>query len=413
MIWRPFTQEKTAAPAMGAISAKGAYIFSESGEKYIDMVSSWWVNLHGHANGEIAEAMGNQAKTLEHVIFAEFSHAPAELLVENLKTVLPKPLARFFFSDNGSTAVEIALKMAYQYFKNIGVKGRSSFLHLEGGYHGDTFGAMSVAGRNSKYHSTFSELFFDTIPIPVPEYYEGVEQILEREEQIIGELDENLRKIGDGVCALIVEPLVQGAAGMRLYRPEFLNKLVETVRRRGILVIFDEVMTGFYRTGKMFAMEYGAHVPDFLCLAKGITGGFMPLAMTVTTDKIYDAFLSDGKGKAFAHGHSYTANPIACAAANKSFEILSRAETLNNINTISACHGQASIGNVSKIRTLGTILAFDLASEDLAQSLAETLLHGGIFLRPLGKTIYLLPPYCVVKKELHMVYEAISNHLGN
>ncbi|MDR2778989.1 MAG: adenosylmethionine--8-amino-7-oxononanoate transaminase [Puniceicoccales bacterium] len=409
-MWRPFTQEKTAAPPIKIVRGEGVYLFSETGEKYVDMISSWWVNIHGHGNKEIAETIYAQAKTLEHVICTKFSHDPAETLVENLKKLLPPNLSKFFFSDNGSTSVEVALKMAYQYFRN-GMEKRNLFLCLEGGYHGDTFGAMSVAGKSSKYHSTFSELFFNAYPINVPENYEGVEDIEEQETRIIEEWEQKLLAIGNRVCAIIVEPLLQGAAGMKLYRPEFLEKLVHIVRRYGILVIFDEVMTGFYRTGKMFAMDYGNAMPDFICLSKGITGGFLPLGMTVTTEKVYDAFLSDDPGKTFTHGHSYTANPISCAAANKSLEILLRRKTFENIKMIEEFHRKAILKNVRRRRTIGTVSAFDINSSEQRNHLIESAFREGIFLRPLGNTIYFLPPYCIVEEDLDRAYGVVNKFL--
>ncbi|MDR0406468.1 MAG: adenosylmethionine--8-amino-7-oxononanoate transaminase [Holosporales bacterium] len=411
MIWRPFTQEKTTHPAIKVKKGEGAYLWAEDGEKYLDMISSWWVTIHGHAQQEIAHAIYHQACTLEHVIFAEFSHDPAETLVKNLKKNLPAHLCKFFFSDDGSTAVEVALKMAYQYFQNQGMKERKLFLSLEGGYHGDTFGAMSAAGKNSQYHATFSELFFNTASVEAPEFYTGVQAIEEKENRIIQELHEKLSEIGHTISALIVEPLIQGAAGMRLYRLEFLEALVKTVRQYGILVIFDEVMTGFYRTGKMFALDYTQIIPDFLCLSKGLTGGFLPLALTVTTKKVYEAFLSKDPQKAFLHGHSYTANPIACVAACKSLEILLRQETQQRIAEIAQFHKNSFVKNVHKRRTLGTISAFDVSSYEEAHSLANAALQNGILLRPLGNTLYLLPPYCVTDEELAKVYDVINKYL--
>jgi adenosylmethionine-8-amino-7-oxononanoate aminotransferase len=411
VIWRPFTQEKTAAPAIKIVRGEGVYLFSETGEKYMDMISSWWVNIHGHGNREIAEAIYSQAKTLEHVIFTKFSHDPAETLVENLKKLFPPSLSKFFFSDNGSTSVEVALKMAYQYFRNVGMERRNLFLCLEGGYHGDTFGAMSAAGKSSQYHGTFSELFSNSYPIDVPEYYEGVDGLEERETKVIEEWEQKLSEIGDRVCAIIVEPLLQGAVGMRLYRPEFLEKLVHAVRQHGILVIFDEVMTGFYRTGKMFAMDHTDIIPDFICLSKGITGGFLPLGVSVTTEKVYDAFLSDDPCKTFIHGHSYTANPISCAAANKSLEILLRRETVENIGMISEFHKKATLKNVHRRRILGTMSAFDVDSSTQRDYMVESAFKEGVFLRPLGNTIYFLPPYCITEEELDKAYAIVNKFL--
>ncbi|MDR2107281.1 MAG: adenosylmethionine--8-amino-7-oxononanoate transaminase [Holosporaceae bacterium] len=411
MIWRPFTQEKTAPPPIKITRGEGAFLFSEDGKKYLDAISSWFVNLHGHANPEIAEVIGNQAKTLEHVIFTRFTHEPARKLEKILQTIMPPSLNRYFFSDNGSTAVEVALKMAFQYFKNIGEKGRNIFLSPEGGYYGDTFGSMSVAGADSKYHGLFSELFFKTLTFEVPEYYENVGGIEEREEEILFELEKKLEISGDRICALIIEPLLQASFGMRVYRPEFLEKLVNKVRRYGIAVIFDEVLTGFGRTGKMFAANHTNVLPDFICLSKGLTGGFLPLALTVATEKIYNAFLSEDGAKTFLHGHSYTANPISCAAACKSLEILLRPETLCRIEEITEFHRRRSIPSASKRRSLGVMTAFDADSEDKAAHIVDEALKKGIFLRPLGKTLYLFPPYCIRDEDLERTYDVINESL--
>jgi len=408
MIWRPFTQEKNAPPSLKIVKGEGACLISEDGKRYVDMISSWFVNVHGHANLEIAEAVSHQAATLEHVIFTRFSHDPAEKLVEGLKQAVPSPLCRYFFSDNGSTAVEIALKLAYQYFKNTGEENRNIFLSLEGGYYGDTFGAMSVAGAGSKYHAVFSDLFFHTIMIDVPEYYDGVEDIEQKEDKIIKKLEKQLDELGDKICALIAEPLLQGSFGMRLYRPRFLERLVNKVREYGILVIFDEVLTGFYRTGKMFATNHLNVTPDIMCLSKGLTGGFLPLALTITTKKIYDAFLSDDVKKTFLHGHSYTANPIACAAACKSLEILLRKETIARIEAISQFHRDHEISNAVKRRSIGIVTAFDTESEAQADCIINRAWENGIFLRPLGKTVYIFPPYCVSDEELLKTYNVIN-----
>ncbi len=410
-IWRPFTQEQITEKAIKAVKADGLYIYTEDGRKFADMISSWWVNIHGHSNKEIAKAIADQAATLEHVIFTAFTHHPAEELVQKLKTVLPKTLSKFFFSDNGSTAVEVALKIAYQFFRNNGDYNRDLFMHLDGSYHGDTFGAMSVSGKHSKYHFNFSDLFFNTIAIPVPEFYEGVENIEAKEDEIIANLEIKLSEIGDNVCALIVEPLIQGACGMVVHRHEFLDRLVRLVKKFGILVIFDEVMTGFYRTGRFFAMDYCSEKPDIICISKALTGGFLPLSITVTTEEIYSAFLSDEFSKAFIHGHSYTGNSISCAAACKSFEILMRENTIKQIDEISKFMQSLKINGVKKRRTLGCMTAFDLESVELAKVLAHKLFDSGFLIRPLGKTIYLLPPYCTKVSELEECFNLIRTNI--
>ncbi|MDR1907643.1 MAG: adenosylmethionine--8-amino-7-oxononanoate transaminase [Holosporales bacterium] len=402
-IWRPFTQEKTASPSVKISRGSGAHLFAEDGRQYIDMISSWWVNILGHANKEIADAIYKQACILEHVIFAGFSHAPAEELCDKLAGFLPKQLRRFFFSDDGSTAVEVALKMAYQYFKNQGISGRNIYINLEGAYHGDTIGAMSAAGNDSQYHSTFSEFFFKTFTVSFP-------NTIEEEEASLEKLKCFLDARAEHVCALIVEPLVQGAAGMKMYRAEFLEKIVDEVRKYGILVIFDEVMTGFFRTGTMFAMDQTGVIPDLICLSKGITGGFLPLALTIATDSVYEAFYSDDWKKAFIHGHSYTANPIACAAAIKSLEILHRAETQSQILNIAKTHRDClaeGLPNVTSKRTLGTIAAFEFESSQQANDVSAHMFRNGVIVRPLQNTMYFIPPYCISVDDLQYAYSLI------
>lgn len=412
-IWRPFTQEKIVPHAIKVVKGDGLYLYAENGKKYADMISSWWVNIHGHANKEIAEAISKQAATLEQVIFTAFSHQPAEEIAAKLKSVLPNSLNKFFFSDNGSTAVEVALKMAYQFFKNNGETNRKIYMHLEGSYHGDTYGAMSVSGQKSMYHFNFSDFFFDTISIKVPEFHEETQNIEQTEDDIIKGVEKTLEQRGHEVCALIVEPLLQAAKGMVVYRLEFLERLIATVRKFDVLIIFDEVMTGFYRTGRFFAMDYLKHEkPDLLCISKALTGGFLPLSITVATEQIYNAFLSDDFSKAFIHGHSYTGNPIACAAACKSFDILMREETIRNIKAIEGFHKCTKLRNVHNRRSLGVMTAFDMTSVEEAKEIADQLFEKGIFIRPLGKTVYLLPPYCISIDELDWVYREISHVLS-
>ena len=411
MIWRPFTQEKTAEKPIKIIKGDGIWLYDENGKRYADMISSWWVTAHGHGNKEIAAAIAQQASTLEQVILTAFTHSPAETLVERLQTVLPPTLKHFFFSDNGSTAVEVALKTAYQYFKNRGDTERKKYLCLEGAYHGDTYGAMSVSGKNSMYHFNFAEFFFDTLTIPIPETYEGVEALEVSEAQILENLEKQLQTEGSSFCALVVEPLIQGARGMVMYRPQFLEKLVKLVRKFGILVIFDEVFTGFYRTGRFFAMDHVSEKPDIACLSKALTGGFLPLSLTIATDEVYNAFLSDNPKKALIHGHSYTGNPIACAAACKSLEIFMRPETRQKVATVEQFYRSQPLEGISKRRTCGLIDAFDVGSSERAKKVVHDLFERGIFMRPLGSTLYILPPLCVTTEDLERVYNEIQRAL--
>lgn len=405
-IWHPFTQEKTADAPIKIVKGENEYLFDCMGNRYIDMVSSWWVNTLGHSNNEIAEAIYKQATTLEHVIFAGFSHDPAEKLCNELSKFLPCELNNFFFSDNGSTAVEVSLKMAYQYFKNKEIPGKNMFINLGGAYHGDTIGAMSAAGNHSPYHSTFSEFFFQTFSINFPKNQNDENIAIEK-------LDVFLKENNEKVCALIIEPLVQGAAGMRIYTHKFLERIVNSVRKYDILVIFDEVMTGFFRTGTMFALNQISLVPDMLCISKGITGGFMPLSLTIANDKIYKEFLSNDWKKAFIHGHSYTANPLACAAACKALEIIQRDEIQKNICLLSKSHEEnlKKLTCVCNKRHIGTIAAFEVESSELAKQIAKTMMTEGVIIRPIENTIYLIPPYCISKENLDYVYKTLQGIL--
>ncbi len=417
LIWHPFTQEKTASPVLPIVSGKGSYLFDENGNSYLDLISSWWVNLHGHAHPDIAQSIYKQALELEHVIFAGCTHPPAIELCEKLSDILPRTLSRFFFSDNGSTAVEVSLKLAYQYWQNRGETGRKNFISLEGGYHGDTFGAMAV-GKSSKFHDAFSDILLPVFNIPFPSTWLSDSSVQEREDSALNLLETYLKASGKQVAALILEPLIQGASGMRMARPIFFERVIKMVREYDILVIFDEVMTGFGRTGTTFALSQLSEKPDFLCLSKGITGGFMPLALTVTTESIFECFLSTEWSKAFAHGHSYTANPLACSAALASLKLLLSESTQNSIASIQHAHvlGLEEIRkrchNVAKVRSLGTIAAMEIEeSLPFLKEMIHKLLKRGLILRPLGKTLYLLPPYSTTAKELEKSYEEILNCL--
>lgn len=414
-IWHPFTQEKTAPPPLVIKRAQGCYLYDETGKAYLDLISSWWVNLHGHSHPTIAHAIYQQALSLAHVIFAGVTHEPALRLCEQLQALLPKELSRFFFSDDGSTAVECALKMAYQYWWNQKKFQKTIFLGLEGGYHGDTWGAMSV-GVSSGFHAPFSSLCFQVETVPFPETWEGDEAIDEKEKKALSALETYLAAHAHHVAAFILEPMVQGASGMRMCRPTFVEALVHLVKQNDILIIFDEVMTGFYRTGTCFALEQTKVVPDFICLSKGLTGGFLPLALTVTREEIYENFLGDHFSTAFAHGHSYTGNPLGCAAALASLSLLKEPSTLQAIREIHLAHqrGLLSLSQfpfIHKVRLCGTIAAFDIKGDypfEITPFLKSTFLKRGLFLRPLGRTVYLMPPYAMTPQELDEVYDTLA-----
>ena len=408
-IWHPFTQMKTAGNAIPIVKGKATLRIDEKGNEYIDAISSWWVNLHGHSNPYIAEKVHAQMLELEHVVFAGFTHKPAVELCEKLSKHLPKNQGKFFFSGDGSSAVEIALKMSVQYWKNK-KENRTRFVAIDGAYHGETFGAMS-AGARSIFSAPFSDLLFETAHIPFPK----------NEKDCIDGLKDELSK-GD-VAAFIFEPLVQGAAGMRMYKAETLNKLIQICKEAGVLCIADEVMTGFGRTGTTFAVNQIKAEPDFMCMSKGLSGGTLPLSLTTCTKKIYDAFLGDDIQKAFLHGHSFTGNPIGCVAAIASLELLEKEECQRAIKNISARHKAFS----TKIKTLkvlldvrctGTIIALELKvdssgyASSIRQGLYNAFLEQGVLLRPLGNVIYMIPPYCITEKELNKVYEVIEHQLN-
>jgi len=412
-IWHPFTQMKTAKAPLHVVRAKDSILFTDDGKQYIDAIASWWVNIHGHCNETIASAIAEQAKTLEHVIFAGFTHTPAIELSKKLIGILPNNFAKVFFSDDGSTSVEVALKMAIQYWHNQGHANKTKIIAFENAYHGDTFGSMSVAERNL-FNAAFDPFLFDVNRIPLPN------------EKNIDHLKHQIAEWGDegSTAAFIFEPLVQGAAGMLMYEPGYLDELIAVANEKNIICIADEVMTGFGRTGRHFAINYLQQQPDIICLSKGITGGFMPLGVTVCTQKIFNAFYADDITKTFFHGHSYTANPLACAAANASMELLVTEKCRQQIQTINESHQQfaASLQNnklVKEVRQRGSILAIEIETAEatsyfnsIQTSLYEFYLTQNIFLRPLGNVVYIMPPYCITKNELDKVYTAILDSLN-
>lgn len=410
-IWHPFTQMKTAAPPLHVVKAKDCTLYAADGKEYIDAISSWWVNIHGHCNDIIANAIANQATTLEHVIFAGFTHTPAIELSKKLISMLPNNFSKVFFSDDGSTSVEVALKMAIQYWHNQGIT-KTTIIAFDNAYHGDTFGAMSVAERNA-FNAAFNPFLFEVKRLPLPD--EGNIDAVKSEFEAIA-------KEGN-VAAFIFEPLVQGAAGMLMYNATYLDALLAIADKYDVVCIADEVMTGFGRTGKNFAIEYLHNKPDIICLSKGITGGFMPLGVTVCSQKIFDAFYADDKMKTFFHGHSYTANPLACAAANASMDILMSDNCQQQIQSVVSSHTLLAntVRNnpfVKDVRQQGTIIAIELHTEEsssyfnnIQQAAYQYYLSKGIFLRPLGNIVYVMPPYCITKEELKKVYDVIEASL--
>ncbi len=409
VIWHPYTQAQLSNAPIAIVKGEGVYLEDDNGKKYIDAVSSWWVNIHGHSHPYIAAKVAKQLNKLEHAIFAGFTHEPAVVLAERLLKILPANQSKIFYSDNGSTAVEVAVKMALQYWSNTG-NPRKKIIALEHAYHGDTFGAMSVSARSSFTHP-FSELLFDVIHIPFP--------VRSGEQNAINSLKQVIATYRNDIAAFICEPLVLGAGGMLMYNEDTLEAMISICKDNDIITIADEVMTGFGRTGKLFACHYIQTHPDIICMSKGITGGTMPLGATSCTEKIYHAFLSADRAKTFFHGHSYTANPVACAASLASLDLLLEESCLKNIERVSEKHLHfinkgKNINAFGELRCRGTIMAFDFHSaggtsyfNPLRDRLYDHFIERGILLRPLGNTLYVMPPYCITNDELDTVYDAI------
>ena len=420
VVWHPFTQHKTTSLPIAISSGKGAYLYDENGKRYLDLISSWWANIHGHAEPAIAKAIYEQAITLEHVLFAGFTHEPAVKLAENLLEILPPHFSKVFYSDNGSTAVEVGLKMAYQYWRNLGETNRQRFIAFEGGYHGDTFGAMAL-GKHSGYFNHFHDLLFAVDTFAYPTTAMNDESTEEKEQKVLVALSEHLDKHGKDTAALIIEPLLQGASGMRMCTPRFMRDLEKLVRSHGVLIIYDEVLTGFYRTGSYFACIKAETTPDIICLAKGLTGGFLPLAVTVCQEKIYQAFLGDTIASALIHGHTFTANPISCAAALASMKILKSLDTKAQVAMIEKVHEEEltrmlNSGVVDNPRYCGTVAAFDNKFLDhygskRSYEIQNHFLEQGLLVRPLGKVFYFLSPYCITEEELRGAYDVAIHEM--
>ncbi len=412
-IWHPFTQHATAGPMIEIVRAEGCWLQAADGRRILDAISSWWVTTHGHAHPKIAAAIGRQAAILEQVIFAGFTHPPAEAVARKLMAMAPGGLDVAFFSDSGSTAVEVAVKMAVGYWHNAG-HPRHRIVAFEDGYHGDTFGAMAVGSR-SVFTSAYQPMLFDVdfLPFPAPGH----------EQQTIEAIARLLREGGSDIAALIVEPLVLGAGGMRMYAPGVLAELADLCRQHDVFLIADEVMTGFGRTGTLFACEQAGVAPDILCLSKGITGGFLPMGVTLATRRLYDAYWSEDRGRMFFHSSSYTGNAIACAAALANLAIWETEPVLERTADIAAHHARRlptfrAHEAVADVRSCGTIAAIELATSttgylsDLAPRLYRFFLERGVLLRPLGNVVYLLPPYCITSDELDGIYDVIEDCLA-
>ena len=409
--WHPYTQHKTAANFPAIVKGKDALLWDENGKEYLDAIASWWVNPYGHSNKIIADAIYEQLTTLEHVLFGGFTHDKAVLLAEKLMTILPKNQKKLFYSDNGSTAVEVALKCALQYNYNKGIK-KTKIIAFEDAFHGDTFGAMASSGI-SFFTEAFKGSLLEVVRIPVPT--KGNE---ERSLQTLEDLVAT-----NEYAAFIFEPLVQGAAGMVMYSPEVLDEMIAICKDNNVFTIADEVMTGFGKTGKTFATDYLINKPDMMCLSKALTGGTIPMAITSFTQEVFDGFYSDDVNKALFHGHTFTANPTGCAAALASINLLQTDEMQNNIIRINQSHldFEKKIKSHPKVKTtrvLGVIFALEIKTENqesyygtMRNKLYNFFIENGIILRPVGNIIYILPPYIITNSQLEKVYATIEKAL--
>jgi adenosylmethionine-8-amino-7-oxononanoate aminotransferase len=406
--WHPYTQHKTVGLFPAIIKGEGALLWDENGKEYIDAIASWWVNPYGHSNKVIADAIYAQLTTLEHVLFGGFTHNKAVELSEKLMTILPNNQKKIFYSDNGSTAVEIALKGALQFFYNQGEK-RTKIIAFEDGFHGDTFGAMAASGI-SFFTEAFKGSLLEVIRVPVP---------------TTGNEERSLKILEDLVAthefaAFIFEPLVQGAAGMVMYEAGALDKMIAICKQHQVFTIADEVMTGFGKTGKTFATDYLVNKPDMMCLSKALTGGTIPMAITTFTQEVFDGFYSDDVNKALFHGHTFTANPTGCAAALASIALLETDEMQNNIARINAKHiaFETKIKTHPKVKTtrvLGVIFALEIKTAtnesyygSLRNKLYDFFIENGVVLRPVGNIVYILPSYIISDIQLEKVYEIVA-----
>jgi adenosylmethionine---8-amino-7-oxononanoate aminotransferase len=419
-IWHPFTNRVLDPEPIRVSRGEGVFLYTEDGRKIIDAISSWWVNLHGHGNPRIAAAIAEQARKLEHVILAGFTHDAAEELAERLRKWVPANLTHMFFSDDGSTAVEVALKLALQHFGNTGRPDKREIVALKHGYHGDTAGAMSVSDE-SPFTDPFQSMRYPVHRVHSAYCYRCPVG-LKRESchiECVLQLEELLAARGEQIAAVIVEPLLQGAGGMIVHPVEYLQKVRALCTKHDVLLIADEVLTGFGRTGKMFACDLANVTPDLMCISKGITGGFLAMGVTLCSDRVESAFRSENRLHTFYHGHSYTGNALACAAANASLQIFDDEPVFDRIATIARIHAMrlrhvSKMHQVGETRQIATIGVLELCADDagylsaLRPKLYGFFLERGVLLRPLGNVVYVLPPYVMEPEELHHVYDVIT-----
>lgn len=411
-IWHPFTHLKYQRKNILITKARGVYLYTQEGRKIIDAIGSWWVNVHGHSHPYIVKQLKAQLDVMEHCIFSGFTHSPAIQLAKELVRMVPVRNPKIFYSDNGSTAVEVGIKMALQYFHNKQQGHKTKIIAFRNAYHGDTFGGMSVAARNV-FNQAFSKNLFSAYFIDIPN--------VQNSERVKNQLIKHIQK--KNVAAFIFEPLVQGAGGMHIYEDKYLDELIQICRENEVLCIADEVFTGFGKTGKLFACAYLKNKPDILCLSKGLTGGFLPLGVTVAADNIYQAFVNDDKSKTFYHGHSFTANPLMCTAALANMHLIQRKNFLSKVEKIAEWHeafvkGIQNHNMVKSARCKGLIMAVEIKTKEkthylntLSSVIEEYFIERSVLLRPLGNVLYVVPPVCITKKELHYIYSVIRSFL--
>jgi adenosylmethionine---8-amino-7-oxononanoate aminotransferase len=429
-LWHPYTQMRTAPAPLPIVKGEGVYLYTEDGRRLLDGISSWWVNIHGHSHPRLNQALIEQAKQLEHVVFAGCTHRPAVELAERLIELLPPGLTRVFYSDNGSTAVEVALKLAHQYWRNLGEVNRRSFITLHYAYHGDTVGAMSVS-EESVFTDAFRPLLFRVQRADAPYCYR-CPLGLERAScgiDCLSSLEAALKEDGRSVAAVLVEPMLQAAGGMIVWPSEFLAGVRRLCDRYGTLMIADEVLTGFGRTGRMFASEHASVSPDIICLSKALTAGYLPLGATVATETIFEAFLSDDRAKTFFHGHSFTANPLACAVALASLDLFREHDVLGRVERLESrlrtgLTALANLPSVGNVRVIGGVGIVELVSDKhtrksdgyldgIGPRLSALFLDRGLLLRPLGNVVYFMPPYSITDDQVDWALDQMTAVLSS
>jgi len=418
-LWHPYTQMQLAPDPLPIARGEGVYLYTEDGRKILDGISSWWVNIHGHSHPKLNEALAAQARELEHVMFAGCTHRPAVELAERLVDAIPPGLTRIFYSDNGSTAVEAAIKMAVQYWRNRGEAQRTTVVTLHHAYHGDTVGAMS-ASEDSIFTRAFAPLLFPVVRADAPYCYR-CPLGLNREScriDCLGDLEKRLQEHSGTTAAVLIEPMLQAAGGMIVWPAEFLGGVRQLCDRHGVLMIADEVLTGFGRTGRMFACEHAQVSPDILCLSKALTAGYLPLGVTAATEAVYEAFLSADRGKTFFHGHSYTANPLACAVAIASLDLFRESDVMARVGRLErqlrgGLEPLRSLPNVGDVRVIGGVGVVEMTGDggyldQIGPRLSAAFLARGLLLRPLGNIVYFMPPYAITDQEAAWALEQIA-----